>query len=321
MTAAYTIVTLNYLSNAKTLADSLTAFNPDVEFYICLIGNKKDIPDITFFSAYSIIDTASSVIPEFAEMRQRYVNFELSCALKPFFAGVLFSNYNAESLFYFDSDILVFNSLTIARQALTQNSIVITPHCTEVIDRNDGNQMDLIILNYGLYNAGFFGVRRSKIAFAFIDWWKDKMKTECLVDLANGRFVDQIWLNLVPVYFNEVQVVKDLGYNMAAWNMSERKVSIKNGCFIVNNESPLVFFHFSGYSIAAPEILSKNHNTFSFQERPDVVPVFKEYSDKLKQNKIEFYASLNSGENYNATSVVKNKKPGLLSRIYRCLKG
>jgi hypothetical protein len=292
MNAAFTIVTIDYLAHAKTLGDSLVAHNPDIKFNICLIGDKKEVPDPAFLSKYLMIDTASLNIMDFAGMRERYNDFELSCALKPFFAEYLFVEQKAQTLIYFDSDILIFNSLQLIEEKLRSYDIILTPHCTDVIDRKDKHSLDLMLLNYGLYNAGFFALSNTAEATNFIKWWKDKMLTECTTDLSAGKYVDQIWLNLVPVYFEKVHILKDKGYNMAVWNMYERSIYKENEIIMVNDQSPLVFFHFSGYDLEEPEVLSKNHNYFTFVDRPEIFPLFKEYTFLLKQNRIEMFKKL-----------------------------
>ena len=284
MIAAYTIVTRDYLPHAKSLADSLLKYNPDFTFFICLIGEKTNA-DESFFVPSIIIDTTSTTISDFESMRSRYNNFQLSCALKPFFAEIIFNEYKPEAVIYLDGDILVFNDFSLLKKHLKSHTIIITPHSTNDEIRNDENKLDLMLLNSGVFNAGFFAMSNSKESFKFIKWWKHKMLTECYRDVANGRFDDQIWFNFIPIYFNQTLVLKDPGYNMAIWNMRERFISKKEKNFIVNEESPLVFFHYSGYNVDIPDVPCRYMNIYTFEQRPDVRPVFKSYRDCIRKNK------------------------------------
>ena len=289
MTAAFTIVAINYLAYAKTLADTLTKHNPDIELYICLIGNKDDIPAGNNIP-YKIIDTHSSKMYGFSDMRSRYNNFELVCALKPFFAEHILQEIKPDILLYFDADIVVFNKVDVLLKTFESASIILTPHCVHVVPKNGNLSMEMNLLNYGLYNAGFFGVDRSENAFKFLRWFQEKMFLDCSEDLSKARYYDQIWLNLVPLYFEGVHILKDFGYNMAVWNMSERALSrTAEGTYLINDEVPLVFFHYSGYNPQNPDVLSKNHPIYTFLERPDVLPVFNEYKSLLEHNNLEFY--------------------------------
>ena len=71
-------------------------------------------------------------------MRGRYNNFELCCALKPFISEfLLLSENKIDKLFYFDSDILVFDALTGAIDLLNSHAVLITPHLLQPI-KDDG---------------------------------------------------------------------------------------------------------------------------------------------------------------------------------------
>jgi hypothetical protein len=71
---------------------------------------------------------------------------------------------------------------------------------------------------------------------------------------------------------------------MAYWNMHER--ILVNAEQVVKNNIiyPLVFFHFSGFSPLKPDILSRYQNRYSFENRIDIIDLFKEYSEKLLNN-------------------------------------
>lgn len=296
MTAAYTIVTPDYLAHAKTFADSLFKYNPEFTFFICLIGDKSTLQE-DFFSPSIILDTTSTEFAEFEEMSKRYSNFQLSCALKPFFAEVLFEKFQLESLVYFDSDILIFNNLSLLKKYLKEYSIIITPHSVDDTPRNDENNFDLMLLNSGVFNAGFFALSNSAETSKFIKWWKHKMLTECYRDVANGRFDDQIWFNFIPIYFERTFILKDAGYNMAIWNMREREIYIQNETFLINKETPLVFFHFTGYNIDEPYVLCRYYHIHTFDSRPDVAPVFKAYRANLRKNRIVLFPK-KTGDQY-----------------------
>ena len=70
-------------------------------------------------------------------------------------------------------------------------------------------------------------------------------------DHARGLWTDQKWFNLVPIYFNNVNICKRKGFNTASWNISRRTISRKNGQWLAGGER-LIFFHFSGYDHNLP---------------------------------------------------------------------
>ena len=74
------------------------------------------------------------------------------------------------------------------------------------------------------------------------------MKEHCRIDKCYGVFVDQKWMDLAPLFFDKIKLVKNPGWNMAWWNFSERKLLETPDGYAVNQEdTPLVFFHFSGF--------------------------------------------------------------------------
>jgi hypothetical protein len=117
--------------------------------------------------------------------------------------------------------------------------------------------------------------------------------------------VDQNWLNFVPLFFNNVQVLRHPGCNVAYWNLHERRVEKKDNDYIVNEE-PLIFFHFSGYSMHQPQKISKHQDRFSMDKNPVVKELFHFYHDALVTNK---HAELQK------IPCVYQKKKGLLGKL------
>ena len=86
-------------------------------------------------------------------------------------------------------------------------------------------------------------------------------------------------MSLAPLYF-DVYVEKNPGYNMCYWNHFERRLSQVNGRLFVNGEHDLVFYHFSSYSPDQPDRITarSKSRTASFTERPDLKPLYEDYS-------------------------------------------
>ncbi len=132
MKISYTICSANYLPYAKALADSLIHFNPDHRFIIILADRNYDAQKNSI-APHTIIAADDLALPFFEEMNERYSIFELSCALKPFEAEYLFRTYkDCDLLFYFDTDIMLFGSLSAAEKALNINPLLFTPHLATV---------------------------------------------------------------------------------------------------------------------------------------------------------------------------------------------
>ena len=101
-----------------------------------------------------------------------------------------------------------------------------------------------------------------------------------------GLFVDQKWINLVPCYFNSVQILKHPGCNAAYWNLHERTLSQAQGALVVNGTETLIFFHFSGISVDGENRISKHTDQFDLANRPDLAELFALYRQRLVANGI-----------------------------------
>ncbi|MEZ4903935.1 MAG: glycosyl transferase [Spirosomataceae bacterium] len=283
MRLVFTICTLSHLAQAKTMADSLLKHNPDYQVVIGLF-DKVSNRDVSSVKNYTLVEINDTQIPDFEQLFSRYTPFELSCLAKPYLANWLLKHYpKVQKLLYFDSDILFFNSVASIEEDLEKYPIVLTPHVTQPLV-GTGTPHLRNFLNAGLYNGGFFAIKREKEALDFLNWWQERVWQEGYLNFAEGMFVDQLWLNYVPLFYPNTLISGNVGYNLAYWNMHERKVSQKGEQFWVNNHTPLLFFHFSGYSLAHANQLSVHQDRYSFENRPDIKPLYDIYKQLLQEN-------------------------------------
>lgn len=289
MTIAYTLINISYLPVAKTLADSFMYHNPDIPFYLCLFDDKNDIQDPIFLD-YNIYDKNNLNKQEFDDMRGRYDNFSMACALKPFFAEALIRDFSPSEVIYIDADTMLFQPMTDLQQLLQQESlsIVLTGHQYKIIENENELHNNLNIRKYGLYNAGFLAFKNDEKGIMFLNWWKRILFTKCIKDPENGIYYDQTWLDLVPIYFGDhCHILKHLGYNVAYWNLEERKVSVTNNEYIINEDIPLVFYHFARFQYYNNIYI--DGFKIKFDHFPEIKVIFDDYKDKLKDNLYEKY--------------------------------
>lgn len=292
MTVVFTICSNNYLAQAKALGDSLLKHNPSYRFTICLVDRLSSAVDYGFFKPYEIITIEEIGIEGFDEMAERYDITELNTSVKPFIFDFLFKRSEAvEAVIYIDPDIMVYDAFTDIDDALKKSNFVLTPHFfTPILDEYRLNEQD--ILNAGIYNLGFIAVKRSGELQKFLNWWMSKLKTHCYIKFEYGLFVDQIWINFVPLYFEKVEILRHLGHNVAYWNLHERIVSDSNDKFRINDTFPLVFFHFSGYNTRKTDVISKYQNRFKFEDRKDILPLFQRYTNTVTLNRHDEFSKI-----------------------------
>jgi hypothetical protein len=125
---------------------------------------------------------------------------------------------------------------------------VLTPHQLEPEPATDIQAIqdnEIASLDFGIFNLGFVAVNRSKEAQRFAQWWADRLFEWCHDRRDIGIFVDQKWCNLVPCFFDDVKVLRDPGYNVASWNLSQRTMHFDAEGEAQINGKPLRFYHFT----------------------------------------------------------------------------
>jgi hypothetical protein len=286
-----TTCSANHLAQAKSLGDSLLLFNPDYKLVIGLVDKLENRVAPEFYYPHDLVEVEALHIPEFAEMCQRYSTLELNCALKCFFLHYTMEAYKPDILFFLDSDILVFDSLKFLEEQLVDHSILITPHITEPYPDDKHRPQEKEILKTGIYNGGFLALRNDENCQALLDWWKPRMVDQCYERPKEGLNVDQKWLELVPLYFRNVKVILHAGCNVAYWNLHQREIRKKGNNYFVNDD-PLIFFHYSGYSIKHPEQISRHQDRISFEGNVELRELFQLYYRTLVANDHEKMLSL-----------------------------
>lgn len=280
MVLVFTLCSNNYLAQAVTLGNSLLENNRDYIFKIGLVDRKSISVDYKKI-AFDIVEVEQIGLTAFEEMFRRYTITELNTAVKPYFFKYFFAQLKiGDKCIYLDPDILVYKPFTELEKELVESSIVITPHFTEPV--NDSLfQAENDFLNSGLYNLGFIALKCDAESRKLINWWADRLLDKAYMDFSRGMFTDQIWINFAPLFFKNVSIFRNPGYNMAYWNLHERKLTHEMEVVKGDLKSPLVFFHFSGYNPLKPEVLSKYQNRFTFEQRKDILGLFSDYSERL----------------------------------------
>jgi hypothetical protein len=153
----------------------------------------------------------------------------------------------ADVVMYLDPDTALLNPLDPLIEWLQDDEILLTPH---LIDPNTERMSildnDLSASRTGIFNLGFVAIRTRGEGARFAKWWNDRLLEFCYDDIPNGVFVDQRWCDHVPALFDKVKVVRDPGYNIASWNLSQRTVSVgQDGQVRVNGDHLLRFWHFT----------------------------------------------------------------------------
>jgi hypothetical protein len=288
---AFTICSINYLSQAITLGNSLKSSNPEVEFRIYLVDRLAGREAVIDTVPFPMIEIENVPIADFKGMCVRYNITELNTSVKPFIIEHIFTNEtHVKNVIYFDPDIMVFGSLNELLKNLRNNTIILTPHILSPSDDHPFGQSERNYLISGTFNLGFIGVSRQDETFKFLKWWQDRLVHQGYGNNAMHLFYDQKWLNLAFIFFQNVFIEKSPGYNMAGWNLHERVITEKlYNKYILNHEHELIFYHFSGVKQQLNNV--SMHSQYTFEERPDLLEIIELYRRSLRENRSSFYSS------------------------------
>lgn len=311
----YTVCSANHLAHCKTMVDSFAQYNPAYTILVFLIDKIEGRFDGNFLAPHQLIEIESLAVNGFAAMAAQYSVIELNCAMKPFVAQYIFEKEQPDTLIYIDSDTLIFNSFATVEAALEQYNILITPHFTQPYPDTDKLPHERDILRSGIYNAGFLAMKNSADTHSFLQWWATHAKHECYYNFAEGMGVDQIWLNLVPLLFNNVGIFKHPGANIAYWNLHERQLTKQNETLVVNEQFPVLFLHISGYQFNQPEVLSRHQNRYTANQLPLLKELLQQYSNAVMQNGYELFSEMVC-----SYAVKKKKSMGIMKTVNKLLK-
>ena len=277
---ACTIASNNYLALARVFAESYKRHHPGAEVYVC-IADRPD-PRVPYAQLPFVpVFAAELPIPRFDNFAFRYDILELNTAVKPFLLEHLRTRFGLDRIFYFDPDILVLDRLSGLEELLDRHPAVLIPHITRGLD--DGLlPPERMILMAGVYNLGFLGLKLDGSTAEFLSWWQDRLYRFCVNDIHNGLFVDQSWMDLAPAFLDDVAVARDPGYNIAYWNLPQRRIRETGGRYYAEDR-PAGFFHFSGVDFADLEAISRHQNRISLRSRPELRPLFERYRRLVEQ--------------------------------------
>lgn len=281
-TVIFTACSVNYLVKAMALCKSALDHHPDVALVILLADKKRPV---------TLLDTRVRLIwaedidfPDYLQCAFKYNIIELNTALKPFTALKLLEVY--EKVIYLDPDVCVFSPLTSIISSLDVYSTAFTPHALSPYC-GIGRPSDQDLLRFGCFNLGFFAANDSDDAQMLLKWWHRQCLTKCFYEPQIGLGVDQKWIDLTPAFFNGVHILKDIGLNIAFWNLHERRLKKSSTGWLVNDVTPVGFVHFSSFVETDRTIIADKQTRHAPGTRPDfseVGDVYRQYLDSAKKS-------------------------------------
>lgn len=284
----FTICSANFLAYANTLWDSVKKFYPDIAFYAAICDSSEHFDELSL--PYPVIALEQLGIPLLDEMKKRYNITELNTSIKPFVFQYLFDRHPGEIVVYLDPDIKVFSRLHELETCFAEGAdCVLTPHILRPAEHAE--MSDLRFLTYGIYNLGFCALRDTETVRRVASWWGRRLEEYCVIDFSKGLFVDQKWADYLPAFIDNTYVLRHPGYNVAYWNLSERRIALRGGAWEVNGE-PLRFFHFSGNRIEDINTFTRHSGQFTVENTLGLKELLDIYRSDIFRNGHSFYSTI-----------------------------
>jgi hypothetical protein len=327
--AVFTIVAKNYIGLAEVLEQSVKAATPGISFYIFIADELQADEPLTAGLSTNILEAKKCLDIEektWYQLAFQYNLVEFCTAIKPKCFEYLLVSKNAGKVIYLDPDVFVYNSLENVFAQLSNASIVLTPHVSQIHTPFNGDYPDYLFLVNGMFNLGFLALKNSPVSRQLLIWWNNRLLQGCYFDNEKGMATDQKWMNFLPCFMDgkELIISKNPGLNAAPWNFFERKLVVQDHKLQVtlrnpdhaNEKSPLIFVHFSGYDYKS--LINKNtmHKAEGFHHYADWEPAIDRYAEALASSRFTSFLHLAYTYNFfeNGKRIIQ-----LNRRIYRRL--
>lgn len=252
MIYVFTSCALNFFPSAKALMKSVKQHIPDVHTVVTVIDAtppELDQHKGEYIDEILSIEDLDIPVEHLDRWIFRHNVMELSTAVKPFTFQCLFKRGDCDLVLFYDCDCILFQPQKTILELLETYSIVLTPHANLPHTNEAWIFFERNPLKVGVYNLGFLGVRNNDVGDRLMAWWALRLRDYCLMEVENGLFTDQKWMDFIPCYFDDYEVSRSPALNVARWNTFQRKLSrAEDGTLMVDDVFPVEFIHFSGFS-------------------------------------------------------------------------
>lgn len=272
-----TEVSQSHLGQLLVFVESILAHEPKLQLYVLVIDIEQveSAPlaqrMLDYLSRHDSLTVSILTMEQLYggsvdRLRFLYDPFELCMVGRGALHHWLMENTAHECWLHLDADMFCFAPLDDIFSRLRQCDILLSAH-------RDGPAAsaaeDLRILGFGAYNGGLLGLRRSEPARKFAAWFRERLLDFGRVDAWRplsmqpdqrlALFGDQSWLVPVPMYFDNVLILKDRGTNFGPWSLGPEETFTRDADCTTPptvGASRITLLHLSGWRRDAPQLLS-----------------------------------------------------------------
>ncbi len=256
-----TIASRRYLPMACAMCHSVKQHNDDAQCYVLLL----DIEEADFPPAEGLPFTPLYLrelgITGLENMQIYYDLLEQSDAFRPSLIRHILVRKNKAKVIYLDSDIFVTGCFDDCQRYLARTSFCLTPHLRKPLPIDFLEPSNFSIASYGVYNIGFMAFKNSEPALRILDFLIGESEHHCFYDPEQMVSGQRLYALAAALYHKDLMHLDDAAYNIAYWNLHERKLESRDGRFFTEGKE-VVFFHLSGFDLSRSNAFHARGNRF-----------------------------------------------------------
>lgn len=278
-----TLFDKNYAFRGLALYDSIIKYCPNFKLWIlCLDLECYDILEKMSLKNTVLVKLSDVEDEKLLEAKANRNHGEYCWTLGSVFTNfVIKNNSELDHITYLDSDIYFYSSPQVLYEEMANDSVLIIKH-------NYERKLKYLEARSGIYNVALVIFKNNKDGLAILENWSNNCLRWCYNRYEDGKFGDQMYLDVWPQNFKGVCVSKNIGADLAPWNVGKYKISVSNGKIFVD-EIPLVFYHTHTLKILASdkfELYSSFYSISPVIEKIIYEPYTKNITNFINQVKL-----------------------------------
>jgi glycosyltransferase involved in cell wall biosynthesis len=264
----------NYLVKGLAMVSSLIKHSPKtVLFVLCMDSYSEKIIKAMKFKNVKIIKLKDFEDKELLKIKPTRKFFEYYWTCTPSLPLYIFKKFKQfKYVTYLDADLFFYSSPDVAFKELDDNSIFTVEH------RYPKGQEGRITTS-GRFNVAFQIFKRDEEGIACLKRWRNQCNEWCYYRYEDGKMGDQVYLNEWPNRYQNLVITKNLGIDVAPWNIKQYRVAKDEKDVYINNDK-LVCYHYHQFQILGEN--SFDYCTGYFLPGPVANFIYEPYVKELK---------------------------------------
>lgn len=251
-----TIAATNTLHCARALLRAVARHHPEADRACVVVARDFHEAD-RLRDEFAIVPVAALGLPDGDDLLFQHDLPELCAAAQPWIFEYFFSR-GYEVVLFVTPHVRLERPLHEALSLLeTSADVVVIPNFASqnVAAPTPGAAALAVaeVLRVGGMSPDFLAMRRTDNARGFLRWWREGVRRGAAPFPGDGPAIEPRWHDLLPALCARTEILRHPGYNVAPWNLAERRVHVADDGRLMAGDEPLVFWNVGGLDPHSPE--------------------------------------------------------------------